>query len=122
MPVDLPLIFFNRGATPVVVYNLRLSFEECGPPIFTAVSEKIGKRENRRFATQFAVRANEAIGLICEFQRRGGGIEFEGRPYPVVLEAVYGKKSQWRPLLRFTSTAYRSFPARQRLMSTLFQR
>jgi hypothetical protein len=100
--VEVPLVFFNRGASPVLVQNLRLHIEGGGTPLrFNALVDRIGTDEGRRFATQFPVRQQEAVTLICEFQRGGGGLLFEARPYSVTLEGVWGRSLRWRRLAMF---------------------
>jgi hypothetical protein len=100
--VELPLVFFNRGATPILVHNLRLRIEGGGKPLaFNAVVDKIGTDVGRRFAIQFPVRQQEALSLICEFQRGGGGLLFEARRYSVTLEGVWGRSERWRRLAQF---------------------
>jgi hypothetical protein len=69
--MELPLVFFNQGATPIIVHSLRLHIEGGGKPlVFNAVVDKIGTDEGRRFAAQFPVRQQEAVVLICEFNAK----------------------------------------------------
>ena len=101
--VELPLVFFNRGATPVIVHNLRLKIQDVERPLsFNAVVQKLGDHDDRRFATQFAVRAQEAVTLVCEFQAPIAGFAFEQREYAISLEGAHGKSREWRSLLRFS--------------------
>jgi hypothetical protein len=100
--VELPFIFFNHGATPVVVHNLRLKVEGCrGPLFFNATVDKLGSDEGRRFAVQFAVRPQEALFLVCEFQKITGGFLFGPGSYSTVLEGIRGKAKKWQFLARF---------------------
>ncbi len=100
--IQLPLVLFNRGARPVVVNNLRLSLEGCGGPLgFIAVVDRLASDQGRRYATQFPVPAYQAVSLIGEFQRHGGGLEFEAGAYRAHLEAALSNKMEWRSLARF---------------------
>jgi hypothetical protein len=103
--IELPLVFFNTGATPIVVHNLHLTLPGVDRPLFfNAVVQKLGDHDDRRFATQFAVRQREAVTLICEFQGQVSGFAFERREYPVLLEWVRGNSRKWRELLQFPLT------------------
>lgn len=100
--VQVPFVFFNGGATPVIVQNLRLRIEGGGAPLaFNAIVDSIGTDAGRRFATQFPVRQQEALTLICEFQRDGGGLLFQAGSYRVRLEAVWTPSTRWRELATF---------------------
>jgi hypothetical protein len=103
--IELPLVFFNRGATPVVVQNLRLRLSheasDAPPLTFTATVEKLGTDQGRALATQFPVVPQEARLWICEFQRTPGQLEFEVRSYEIILEAVLDNSRTWRELARF---------------------
>lgn len=101
--VELPLVFFNKGATPVIVHNLRLKVPGVELPLFfNAIVQKLGNHDDRRFATQFAVRAQEAVTHICEFQAMVAGFRFERREYAMSLECAFGNSRKWRPLLGFS--------------------
>lgn len=67
--ITLPLVFYNNGASAIVVQNLRLLLlhedSDSRPLFFNATLEKLLIDEGRAFATQFPVRGREAIGLIC---------------------------------------------------------
>ena len=95
-------MFFNYGATPVLVENLRLRLDGGGEPLaFNAVADWMGSDVGRRFATQFPVRQREAVALVCQFQREGGGLLFEARRYAVTLEGLWGRRKRWRRLVGF---------------------
>lgn len=114
--IELPLVFFNRGATPVVVQNLRLRLgheaSDARPLTFTATVDKLGTDQGRALATQFPVRPQEASLWICEFQRNPGQLVFEVRAYEIILEAVLNNSSIWRELARFDlNVRNRNLPA-----------
>jgi hypothetical protein len=103
--LELPLVFFNRGATPMLVQNLRLRIEDepsdKRPLTFIATVAKLGTDEGRAFSTQFPLRSQEAVLRICEFQRKPGRLLFEARSYPLVLDAVLNASTTWKPIARF---------------------
>jgi hypothetical protein len=103
--VEIPIVFFNDGATPILIQNLRLIFPEESPkgePLtFVATVEKIGTDEGRTFASQFPVHKREALKLICEFHRTPGDLIFEVKQYLVELQAVLDDKTDWVTLCLF---------------------
>ena len=56
--LGLLLVFYNSGALPVVVHNLRIVFldaDDQGTPVkFMATLNKLNSDEGRRLAPQFA--------------------------------------------------------------------
>lgn len=114
MVLEFPFVFFNDGPLPIIVQNLRLLFlHETQPRSlnFIATVKKLGKDEDRSFATQFPVRGREALLLICEFQREPGGMAFEARNYPMELQAKIGNAKEWRRICRFSlNVSERSLP------------
>lgn len=100
---EIPLVFFNKGATPIIVHNLRVKVAGIDEPLlFIAVVQKLGNHDDRRFASQFAVRQQEAVTLICEFQALVAGFFFERRNYQAVLEWAQDSSRKWKQLLDFT--------------------
>ena len=103
--ITLPLVFYNNGASAIVVQNLRLLLlqedSDSKPLFFNATLEKLLKDEGRTFATQFPIRGREAIRLICEFQRSPGNLLFEAGRYPIELQAILDSKKSWERLCRF---------------------
>lgn len=114
MVLEFPFVFFNDGPMPIFVQNLRLLFlQETQPrPLsFIATVKKLGKDEDRAFATQFPVHGREAILLICEFQREPGGMTFEARNYPMELQAKLSNSKKWKQICRFSlNVPERSLP------------
>jgi hypothetical protein len=108
LTLGIPLVFFNRGAMPVLVQNLRLSLLESdgGPVLFvsTRTTDELSLDAKRKLAVQFPVRAREALSLICEFDLTPADLEFEERNYSFDLEAVLGSKMVWRKLCSFDLT------------------
>lgn len=104
MVLEFPFVFFNNGPTPIIIQNLRLIFAEEKEPYplgFNATVKKLGKDEDRAFATQFPVRGREALLLICEFQRTPGGMIFEERNYPLELQAKLDNSTKWKRICKF---------------------
>jgi len=115
MVLEFPFVFFNNGPMPIVVQNLRLIFseeKELHPLIFNATVKKLGKDEDRAFATQFPVRGREALLLVCEFQRTPGGKTFEVYDYPMKLQAKLDKSKKWKTICNFNlNVTEKSLPA-----------
>jgi hypothetical protein len=103
--IEIPIVFFNDGATPIIIQNLRLIFMEerhnPQPLPFIATVEKLGTDEGRTFASQFPMRGREAIKLICEFHRSPGNLIFEAKQYLIELQAVLDEKRDWVTLYLF---------------------
>jgi len=115
MVLEFPFVFFNDGPLPIIVQNLRLIFSqeiEKHPLNFIATVKKLGKDEERTFATQFPVRGREALLLICEFQREPGGMVFESQLYPMELQAKLGNNKKWKKICSFNlKVTEKSLPA-----------
>jgi|SRR5664279_4379396 hypothetical protein len=116
--LEIPLVFFNTGPTPILIQNLRLVL--CGdslPPLtFVATVSKLGKDEGRALATQFPICGRESIVMICEFQRHPGGLLFKARKYPVELQAKLSDEAKWKVLSRFTiNVTEKAIPAINRM-------
>jgi len=90
--IEIPIIFFNPGALPVLTENLRLTFPDRGGPHtalhFNATVDKLGTEDGRAFATPFAVHKGQALLKICEFQRTRSGFQFEVQDYEIQIEAL----------------------------------
>lgn len=78
--IKLPLVFYNDGATPIIINNLKLiqlSENNKDPIEFVATSKNIENDEERKFATNFYIPGRQVKRLICEFQRRPRHLNFE---------------------------------------------
>jgi len=115
MVLEFPFVFFNNGPIPIIVQNLRLVFsedKESRPLNFIATVKKLGKDEERAFATQFPIRGREALLLICEFQRSPGGMIFESNNYPMELHAKLDNSKKWKRICNFNlNVTEKSLPA-----------
>ncbi len=103
--IELPIIFFNPGALPVMVENLRLSFPDRGGPhtalYFNATVDKLGTDDGRAFAIPFVVHKGQALVKICEFQRPRSGFKFEEKNYELVIEARTSGIAEWKVVKTF---------------------
>lgn len=103
--IELPLIFFNPGAMPILVENLRLVFPDYGGEatslFFNATVEKLSKDEGRTFATPFPVHGGKAMLRICEFQRLRSGFTFEAQNYALELQALLDGVASWKTIKKF---------------------
>lgn len=103
LEIQAPFVFYNDGATPVVVDNLRLVFPQDSPrPLrFTGTVKNIGTTEDHAFATQFPVPARESVFQICEFQREPGALLFQEHNYQIELHARLNGQTKWQHLCSF---------------------
>lgn len=103
--IELPLIFFNPGALPVLVENIRLTFPDRGGPstalYFNATVKKLATDEERAFATPFAIHKGQALLKICEFQRLRAGFSFEEGKYEIHIEALLDGATGWETIKVF---------------------
>ena len=102
--IEFPFVFFNPGAQPVILQNLRLVLPDYGgeqaPLFFNATMDELGTDKGRKFATPFAVQGGKTIDLICEFQRVDSEFQFTAQTYLVELQAKLGWNSQWHLVKR----------------------
>lgn len=103
LTIQLPLVLFNTGPTPIVVRNLRLIFREPIPVTasFQATVSKLATSEDREWATAFPVRGREAVRVIAQFTNKQQGLVFTAKTYPLDVEARLGTKEDWKTLLSF---------------------
>jgi len=104
--IELPLIFFNTGAVPLVVENLRLHFpkiiEKNKYLFFNATVAKLGTDKDRGFAKPFSVHGGDVVEMICEFQNTSTSFEFEEGGYEFEIQALLGHKEKWITLKEYT--------------------
>ncbi len=104
MVLEFPFVFTNNSHSHVVIQNLQLVLlheKQPRPLSFIATVKKLGRDDDRAFATQFVVPPQEPISLICEFQRNPGGMLFENRDYKIELQAKIEGSDKWRQICRF---------------------
>jgi hypothetical protein len=103
--IVLPIVFFNKGAMPVIVRNLRLIHKPDGtlkPFTFQHVVDGLGparKKEHPEIATQFPVRGGDAVLRHIQFMRIPSGIEWREGTHNFRLDAVLGSAPKWRPII-----------------------
>lgn len=104
LTIQLPLVMFNTGPTPIVVRNLRVVLpEEADMPTasFQATVPKLASTEGREWATGFPVRGREAVRVIGQFINKQTGVVFTAKTYVVEVQARLGTGNRWVSLLRF---------------------
>lgn len=102
LTMQLPLVLFNTGPTPIVIRNLRLIFpKEENPPMpsFQATVPKLGTTENRDWATPLPVRGREALQIVAQFTDKKKGLIFKPKTYVVEVQAKLDQKEKWTTLL-----------------------
>lgn len=104
--IQLPIVFFNSGAMPVLVNNLRLTFPEREKKytalVFNDTVEKLASDQGTSKATPFPVHGGEALLKICSFQSRCSGFHFEVGEYELNIEARLNPSKEWILLKTFT--------------------
>ena len=103
--IELPLIFFNTGALPVVVESLRLVLIDKNNSQhylhFNAIRTGFAKEEGREFATPFSINKGDSIKQYCEFQKNPSEIILETGKYKIRLEGKLYSKKDWNTLRYF---------------------
>jgi len=106
--IELPLVFFNIGALPVVVESLRLILlDKNSKQIFlhfNAIRTELMKDEGRYFATPFSINRGDSKKLVCEFQKNPSEFSFEIGDYKLLLEGKLYSKNKWIVLRKFIIT------------------
>ena len=106
--IELPLIFFNVGALPVVIESLRLIlFDNNNIKIylhFNAIRKELGENEGRYYATPFSINKGDSKKLVCEFQKNPSEFSFEVGTYKLLLEGKLYSKEKWINLREFSIT------------------
>ncbi len=103
--IELPLVFFNTGAMPVVVESLRLILLDKNDKQiflhFNAIRTELMKNEGRYFSTPFSINRGDSKKLVCEFQKNPSEFSFEVGSYKIILEGKLNSKSNWIVLRKF---------------------
>lgn len=104
--VQLPIVFFNSGALPVLVNNLRLTLPDRGGEhtalFFNNTVEKLATDHGTAMATPFPVHGGEALVRICCFNRLRSGFVFEEGKYDINIEVKLEGRPDWVVLRAFT--------------------
>ena len=100
--VKVPIVFFNDGAIPIIVQNMRLLLGEIANPTvmhFVATADDLAGATNRQMAAQFPIGARQAVRVYCEFQKQDAFC-FLAQEYPFKLQVKTGESDRWRTALR----------------------
>jgi len=103
--IQLPLVMFNTGPTPIVVRNLRVLFpdepEKLTVPLQAIVGKLADDTGGREWATGFPVRGREATRIIGHFGTSVSGLVFTAKTYPVEVQGRLGDSNDWQTILSF---------------------
>jgi hypothetical protein len=106
--IELPLVFFNTGAMPVIVESLRLFFVDKNGSNkklhFNAIRKELGEKNGRYFATPFSINKGESKKIVCEFQKNPSEVILTDANYTLLLEAKQYKSSKWKRVKTFSIT------------------
>lgn len=106
--IELPLVFFNTGAMPVVVESLRLVLLDKNSNHillhFNAIRTELMKNEGRYFATPFSINKGDSKKIVCEFQKNPSEFSFEVGSYKIILEGKLFSKNKWINIRNFMIT------------------
>ena len=108
--IELPLVFFNTGAMPVIVESLRLFLiDRTGANKklhFNAIRKELMESDGRYFATPFSVNKGDSKKIVCEFQKNPSEFTITNTTYTLMLEAKLYKSNKWEKI----KTLYISIP------------
>lgn len=103
--VQLPLVFYNDGATAHVVQSLRLHLEQedkkSSALYFNNTLASLVSNEGRQWARQFAVEGRSSYSSVFVFQRKPGKFIFSPGKAKATLEGKLNNEQKWRTLLTF---------------------
>lgn len=111
--VRFPLVFYNTGAVPIVIQNLRLRFLDepaarLLPWVATRSQIKPESDDGHDFPAVFSVSGRSAFQSFQEFDVVPSlGFILSAKDYRVRLEAKLGHKKDWCCILVFTLRAWR---------------
>lgn len=103
--LELPLVFFNTGAMPVIIESLRLVLlDKDGIQKhlhFNAIRTELGENKGRYVATPFSINKGDSKKIVCEFQKNPSEVVFHRGNYLLILEAKYYHSKNWKKLKTF---------------------
>jgi hypothetical protein len=107
----LPLVFYNPGAVPIIIQNLRFKFidEPCSKGLawVTTRREVRPQKDDWTFPAVFSVAGRTAYQTFVEFKASSLGFKLKAADYRVALDARLGHKKDWWTVLTFTLHAGR---------------
>jgi hypothetical protein len=106
-----PLVFYNSGAKPIVVQDLRLAFPDVPSSVLplawsssrTQLKPEAGDVQD--FPSVFAVQGRTAQRHFIEFADPFSGFSVDRTDYRVRVEAELGHKRGWTTIVEFTLRA-----------------
>jgi len=107
----LPLVFYNTGAAPIVVQNLRVRFpDESGdllgfPWRITRKTLRPMPDDYLDLPAVFSVPGRTAVQMFVEFGGPWPGFAMIGKEFRVVVDVRLGHKETWTELLEFSLLA-----------------
>jgi hypothetical protein len=101
----IPLTFYNDGALPLIVRNMRIRIDDGAPIPFLATafsieSDKKGEDNGYRFATQFPIEGRNALHLVAVFIGKDG-MTLIVKKYTFVIESLLADSNKWNEICRF---------------------
>lgn len=104
LTLQLPLVMFNTGPTPIVLRNLRVVIAGEPQPVigsFQATVSKLATDDGREWASALPIRGREAVSIVAQFSNRNPGLTFVSRTYTVEVQARLNKSEKWTSLITF---------------------
>ena len=104
--VDLPLVFLNTGAIPILINNLHLHMSQASASVwlrFNATREELGAKE-QSWATQMLVQGGRSLATVCSFlqaQPEGERFTFSPGVWDFALWGRLDDSAEWRVLKKF---------------------
>jgi hypothetical protein len=117
MPADLvmllrfPLVFYNTGATPIIIQDMRLTFPKephatASLPWRNTRSQIMpGSDDRGTLPAVFSIPGRTAQQMFIEFGGPFPGVIPKARDYQAVIEVKLGHRRKWKKLISFTIRA-----------------
>ncbi|MFB9209564.1 hypothetical protein ACFFV7_50870 [Nonomuraea spiralis] len=109
LQLRLPLVFYNTGAKPIVVTDLRIRWlGEDGTLVgvlfwhSTRSQLKPEKPDGHEFPAVFSLEGRKAQQLFVEFWMLWDEVRVQRMDYKIQVQVKLGHKSTWAELLEFT--------------------
>ena len=99
----LPLAFFNDGAVPLLITDLRIDISEVGHFPWQTTRSKLRPEsdDDLAFATPFAVHGRDTKELIVEFGDDDSWVPEPGARHQIRLEAKVHPHESWAEFVTF---------------------
>jgi hypothetical protein len=104
--VRFPLVFYNTGAKPIIIQNMKLSFpkESNSKPLhWTTTRTRMMPTpdDGPDLPAVFSIPGRSALQMFVEFGAVFPGVSPKARDYQARIEVKLGHRRQWRHLLTF---------------------